>query len=117
MKTGDMPDGQMSVRTLPSQQLPGHEGYSTIEITYNFRPGVHVSHKMIMNANLTNSDILLYRMVGGTMFLLFLERATFLTHLKDKRSTQIAHTMQAFVSFSEGDQLRFQILSCYCQVQ
>ena len=48
VKTGDMPDGQMSVRTLPSQRLPGHEGYGAIEITYNFRPGVYVRHRMIL---------------------------------------------------------------------
>ena len=43
VKTGDMPNGQMSVRNLPSTHLPGHERHGTIEITYNFRPGVYVS--------------------------------------------------------------------------
>ena len=42
MKTGDMPDGTMTVKTQ-NYSLPGHEGYDTFEITYDFRPGVHVS--------------------------------------------------------------------------
>ena len=36
-----MPDGTMSVRCT-HKSLPGHEGYGTIEIIYNFSPGVHV---------------------------------------------------------------------------
>ena len=51
MKTGDMPTGTMTVTTRGSS-LPGHEGYSTIVIAYNFRAGVHVSlcsgHVIIM---------------------------------------------------------------------
>ena len=42
VKTGDMPDGTMTVKTQ-NYSLPGHEGYDTFEITYDFRPGVHVS--------------------------------------------------------------------------
>ena len=42
VKTGDMPSGTMTVTTRRSS-LPGHEGYNTIEIVYNFRAGVHVS--------------------------------------------------------------------------
>ena len=43
VKTGDMPDGTMRVRSLPGTRLPGHEDCSAIEITYNFSPGVYVS--------------------------------------------------------------------------
>jgi deltex-like protein len=39
-KTGDMPDGSMTVRHTRGS-LPGHEGSGTIEIVYNFSPGVH----------------------------------------------------------------------------
>ena len=42
IRTGDMPDGTMTVRTT-RRSLPGHEGYGMIEIVYNFSPGVHVS--------------------------------------------------------------------------
>ena len=42
IKTGDMPDGTMHVRHT-RQSLPGHEGNGTIEIVYNFSPGIHVS--------------------------------------------------------------------------
>ena len=41
IKTGDMPQGTMSVRHT-SGSLPGHEGAGTIEIIYHFSPGVHV---------------------------------------------------------------------------
>lgn len=43
VRTGDMPDGTMTVATRRGYSLPGHEGYGIIEITYNFLPGVHVS--------------------------------------------------------------------------
>lgn len=42
IRTGDMPDGTMSVRHT-RQSLPGHEGHGTIEIVYNFSAGVYVS--------------------------------------------------------------------------
>ena len=42
IRTGDMPDGTMHIRHT-RQSLPGHEGHGTIEIVYNFSPGVHVS--------------------------------------------------------------------------
>ena len=42
VRTGDMPDGNMSV-TYHSYSLPGHEGEGTIEIIYNFRAGTYVS--------------------------------------------------------------------------
>ncbi|CAI8056991.1 Probable E3 ubiquitin-protein ligase DTX2 [Geodia barretti] len=35
-----MPDGTMAVRHTRGS-LPGHEGCGTIEIVYNFSPGVH----------------------------------------------------------------------------
>ena len=42
-KTGDMPDsGNMGV-SRTSRSLPGHPGYSTIEIVYNFTSGISVS--------------------------------------------------------------------------
>jgi len=37
-----MPDGTMTVKTQ-NYSLPGHEGFGTYEITYNFKAGVHVS--------------------------------------------------------------------------
>ena len=37
-----MPDGVMTHRIKP-YSVPGHTGYNTIEITYNFTPGIHVS--------------------------------------------------------------------------
>ena len=85
MKTGDMPDGNMSVKSLPSTRLPGHEGCGTIEITYNFRPGVYVS--CIQNPVSFNKNyfMFVYRMAGDTMPLLFHECATSLIHIKDKR--------------------------------
>lgn len=36
-----MPDGAMTVKKR-SYSLPGHEDCGTIEVTYNFRSGVHV---------------------------------------------------------------------------
>ena len=42
VRTGDMPDGTMSVSTK-LYSVPGYEGYGTIEITYNFTAGIHVS--------------------------------------------------------------------------
>ena len=41
IKTGDMPDGTMSVREMRSS-LPSHEDCGTVEIVYHFSPGVHV---------------------------------------------------------------------------
>ena len=38
-----MPDGTMNVRHT-HHSLPGHEGYGTIEIVYNFSPGSYVSN-------------------------------------------------------------------------
>ena len=42
VRTGDMPDGTMSVSTK-LYSVSGYEGYGTIEITYNFTAGIHVS--------------------------------------------------------------------------
>ena len=42
IKTGNMPDGTMTVRKQ-RYTLPGHDGHGSIEITYNFTAGVHVS--------------------------------------------------------------------------
>ena len=42
IKTGDMPDGRMDV-TTNNRSLPGHPGVGTIQITYSFSAGVHVS--------------------------------------------------------------------------
>ena len=41
IKTGDMPNGTMTVRESHSS-LPGHEDCGSIEIVYSFSPGVHV---------------------------------------------------------------------------
>ena len=42
VRKGDMPNGRMSVNHS-SYSLPGHEGMGTIEITYDFSAGRHVS--------------------------------------------------------------------------
>lgn len=43
VKMGDMPDGSMTVRE-GRYSLPGHGEHNTIEITYSFSPGYHVSN-------------------------------------------------------------------------
>lgn len=43
-----MPPGSMTVlRQMGS--LPGHEGYGTIQITYSFHPGTHVSYLILLH--------------------------------------------------------------------
>ncbi len=36
-----MPNGTMT-HTIKGYSLPGHHGYKTIEITYDFTPGINV---------------------------------------------------------------------------
>ena len=48
VKMGNMPDGTMKVTTNKRSSLPGHEGYGTIQITYDFKPGIHVCHISVM---------------------------------------------------------------------
>ncbi len=47
MKTGDMPDGSMSVRKS-RVSLPEHDGYGMLQITYDFSPGVYVSNILLL---------------------------------------------------------------------
>ena len=50
IRTGDMPPGTMNV-AIKQFSLPGHEGCNTIEITYNFKPGVQVSNLIMASQN------------------------------------------------------------------
>ncbi len=42
-----MPPGTMNV-AIKQFSLPGHEGCNTIEIIYNFKPGVQVSVNILL---------------------------------------------------------------------
>ena len=52
-RRGNMPTSGTISHTLSPAQLPGHQGAGSIEITFNFRPGVQVSVQRLQSPPIT----------------------------------------------------------------
>lgn len=79
-----MPNGGTMTISKNPYPLPGHEGYGTIEIVYNFKAGIHVSAGTEDQLNVVTMSLSL-RMVYLLKLMVFHEIVTYQIHQKETR--------------------------------